>query len=413
MRELWLIARYEYLKQVKQRSFILLVLGLPLFMVLIGVISIVAVLSTLDRRPVGFIDRAELIGEGILVEVREENSFRAPPRPFDDEVSARAALEAGEIQAYYVIPEGYPLEAGADLYYTSESPDEEIQDEFGELLRAALIRQQPEEVRNRLAQGLDLSVHAAEGERTFDSVSLLDILIPFFGTFLIYFSITMGGGYMLQAITDEKENRTMEILASSVTPQQLMIGKAVGLMGVVVTQLLLWGGPLLVGGLVLGQFLQFFAGFTIPWTALLLMVVYFVPTFALVTAFMIAVGAVVPDQQQGQQIASIFNLLFIMPVFFSAVILSNPQHPIVVGLSLFPTTAFITILMRWALSGVPTWQLIVSWLILTGTSAGMLWAAARIFRMGMLRYGQRLKFKGVLSAIRGERPQQAKEGQRA
>jgi ABC-2 type transport system permease protein len=413
MRKLWLIAKHEYLKRVRQRSFILLVLGLPLFMVLIGAISIVAVLSTLDRRPVGFIDRAALISEDVLVEVQAENNVQTPPRRFADEASARSALEAEEIQAYYVIPEGYPSEAGLDLYYESEPPDDEIQDDFGEFLRAALIRQQPEEVQDRLAQDIDLSVHAAEGERTFDSTSPLDILIPFFGTFLIYFSITMGGGYMLQAITEEKENRTMEIMASSVTPQQLMIGKAVGLMGVVVTQMLLWGGPLLVGGLILGRFIQLFVGFTLPWTALLLMVVYFIPTFALVTAFMIAVGAVVPDQQQGQQLASIFNLLFMMPVFFSAVILSNPQHPIVVGLSLFPTTAFITVLMRWALSGVPTWQLIVSWLILTGTSGGMLWVASRIFRMGMLRYGQRLKFKGVLSAIRGVRPQQAEEGQHA
>jgi ABC-2 type transport system permease protein len=69
-------------------------------------------------------------------------------------------------------------------------------------------------------------------------------------------------------------------------------------------------------------------------------------------------------------------------------------------LTLFPTTSFTTITLRWGVASIPEWQLIVSWLLLTASAGLMVWAAARIFRVGMLRYGQRLNLRGMLHAVR-------------
>ncbi len=84
-----------------------------------------------------------------------------------------------------------------------------------------------------------------------------------------------------------------------------------------------------------------------------------------------------------------------------AILIARPNGPLAIALTLFPTTAFITITMRWAFAVVPFWQLALSWLLLVATATLSIWAAARIFRMGMLRYGQRLSFDSVVAAVRG------------
>jgi ABC-2 type transport system permease protein len=103
--------------------------------------------------------------------------------------------------------------------------------------------------------------------------------------------------------------------------------------------------------------------------------------------------------QQGQQIAGMLNLLFILPLFSVILIFENPGSPLVVFLSLFPTTAFLTISLRWGVGTVPLWQIGASWLILATTAGLMLWTAVKIFRAGMLRYGQRLSLKELRRSI--------------
>jgi ABC-2 type transport system permease protein len=93
--------------------------------------------------------------------------------------------------------------------------------------------------------------------------------------------------------------------------------------------------------------------------------------------------------------------MFILPVMLISVLFSNPGHPVMVLFTLFPTTSFLTISLRWGLGTVPFWQLGLSWLILMGSTAFAIWAAARVFRAGMLRYGQLLTMKSVLTALRG------------
>lgn len=403
MRKLLLIAKREYIKQVTERTFLFLTLGMPVLMVVVLAISLISLVNSIDDRPVGIVDHAGLIDDETLSAYQEENTLLAPLRLVDAAPQAREALEAEEIQGYYVIPEAYPASA-PDLYYGEDSPNDSVRGSVEDLLRRVLIQQQPAEVQERLAQEIDLSIHQLDGERSFDVSSLFSFLVPMGGALMVYFAIALSSGYMLDAISEEKTNYTMEILASSVTPQQLIAGKAIGLMGVVSTLMLVWGGPPLVGGVVASRSVQVLADFAIPWIDILLVIAYFIPTFVLVSAIMISVGAIFPEQQQAQPIGSMFTLFFTLPLFFFIVILNKPQHPMVVGLSLFPTTAFLTTMMRWAFSEVPVGQLIVSWVILTCSAGGMLWASGRVFRVGMLRYGKRMTFKGVLAALRGERP---------
>jgi ABC-2 type transport system permease protein len=117
---------------------------------------------------------------------------------------------------------------------------------------------------------------------------------------------------------------------------------------------------------------------------------------------MVTVGAAVTKVQEAQQVAGLLNMLFILPIIMMVVIIQNPGHPLAVFLTLFPTTAFLTISIRWGLGTVPLWQIGIGWVLLIATTITMLWAAARVFRAGMLRYGQPLNLKAAVAVIRGD-----------
>jgi len=93
-------------------------------------------------------------------------------------------------------------------------------------------------------------------------------------------------------------------------------------------------------------------------------------------------------------------MLFMLPLFLLGLLFSGPGHPGIVLLTLFPTTAFLTISLRWGLGTIPLWQLEISWVLLVATTLFVVWAAARVFRAGMLHYGQPLSLKRVLAAMR-------------
>jgi ABC-2 type transport system permease protein len=144
----------------------------------------------------------------------------------------------------------------------------------------------------------------------------------------------------------------------------------------------------------------FFRAIHIDPTFLLLMVLYFLPTYALVAGIMITLGSMVTEQQQGQQIAGMINLLFLAPFFVFVFVFTNPDGPLMVAMTLFPTTAFMTVAMRWGVTTVPVWQLALGWTLLVGTAAFMVVVASRVFRVGMLQYGQPISLRTVADIAR-------------
>ncbi len=398
MRKLWLVARQEYLNQVKKKSFLLTVFGIPLFLIILFAIIILVTVMDLDKRPLGYVDQA-----GVIIQpesVLSDSTTRMTLRAYQDEEGAQAALAAQEIQAYYLLPSDYLHRQQAELYYWDEKPDSIVTKRFADFLRANLIAAEPDAVRDRLTEGVNLSVHSVDGQRELSNDNPLGILLPYFAGILLFFSISITGGYLLQAVVEEKESRTMEILITSLSPEELIGGKTVGLTCVALTQLCAWGLPVLIGIPVAMRFIPALSAVQVPWDFLIIIGCYLPPTFALTAGLMVAIGATVPEVQQGQQIASIVNLLFIVPIFFATLVFERPDAPFLIGLTLFPTTSFVTLLMRWGTTVIPWWQLLLSWLLVSASAIGSVWLAARIFRLGMLQYGQRLTLKRIVAGLR-------------
>ncbi|MBN1248499.1 MAG: ABC transporter permease [Anaerolineae bacterium] len=409
MRKVWLVAKHEYLKQVRKRSFLVAVLGFPLLMVAVGGISALVVLSGGDSRPVGYVDLAGVLDPVVRAALEAESRFQHPFQGFPDEGAARAALEAGSIQAYYVVPQDYLSAKELRLVHGESEPGERVSSSFEDFLHASLVERQPPEVRARLSRGFDLAVRSGDGRRELSEDNVFSFLLPFIVAFFMFFAVSSAGGYLLEAVTEEKENRTMEILATSLSPTRLMAGKAVGLMSVSLTQILVWVATLVAGALVAGRYLEPLRTLRVPWDLLIVLVLYFLPTFTLIAGIMTSIGAAVTERQQGQQISGILNMLFILPIFFVTLILVNANSPFLVVLTLFPTTSFLTILLRWGMATVPLWQMVASWVLLMGAALGSLWVAGKVLRMGMLRYGQRLRFRSILKGLRGQAPTLEKE----
>lgn len=402
MHKLWLVARHEYLKIVRKRTFLLGTLGMPIFFIAIMAFSILAAIGGNSRSPLGYIDHSGLLASPVVPAVDSLGEPLIEIRPFGDEASAKAALEAGQIQAYYVLPADYLDSLEITLYYWDQEPAEMIQNDFEYFLRANLVSTLPGEVQSRALNGVELIVRSADGRQEVSGKGFVNVLLPFGIGFFFIFTVMGSAGYLLQAVTDEKENRTVEVMATSLTPDQLVGGKAVGLIAIALTQILFLAVVISVGLAIGARFLEPLRELRVPWSFLLATVMYFVPAYALIAGMMIAIGSAVTETRQGQQIAGALNLLFTLPYFFLVMFIGNPNSPLAVILTLFPTSSFITVTLRWGLTSIPLWQLIASWLLLVATAGFSVWAAARIFRAGMLRYGQRLDFKGMIAAMRAK-----------
>jgi len=392
-----LVAKHEYLKMTRKRSFWLGTLGIPLLIVLIIAISILISVGGGSDEPLGYVDRAGIL-EDVVYPEREIVEMRA----FPNKTAAQAALENGEIQAFYLLPEDYLQSPRVSLYYWDDWPGDGVQGDFDAFLRANLAVGLPDEVKNRVLSGSDLTVRSADGRREASEQNIINLFLPFIAGMFFIFAAMASSGYLLQAVTDEKENRTVEILFTSLTPDQFIGGKALGLISVALSQFIVWLLAIVVGLAIGAQFLEPLQAIVVPWDFLLVMALYFVPAFSLIAGLMTVIGSMVTEMQQGQQISGMLNMLFVFPFFLTGMVFFNPNSPILIVMTLFPTTAFITVALRWGMTVIPGWQLIASWLLLVVTAGFSVWAAARVFRQGMLQYGQRINLRGVFKIIRAK-----------
>jgi ABC-2 type transport system permease protein len=124
------------------------------------------------------------------------------------------------------------------------------------------------------------------------------------------------------------------------------------------------------------------------------------PAFVMAAALVTTLGATVAEVQEAQQVTGLFALPTMIPFMLFGPIVENPNGPLTVGLSLFPVTALPTLSMRLAFSQVPTWQIVVSAALMTLCAGGAVWLAGRAFRLGMLRYGQRLNWRELFHVKR-------------
>ncbi|MGQ9907507.1 MAG: ABC transporter permease [Candidatus Flexifilum sp.] len=395
MAKLWLIARREYWINVRRPGFLFSTFAMP---VILGIIMVVVANISLQSEEdtgriglIGYVDRAGVLAAGVAEPIGYFN--------LSDEDEARRLLEAGRIGAYFVISPDY-LRTGSITVVSATAVPETVLEQFDAFLRANLDPAIDERVLERLRTPVDLEVHTLDNGRTIAEDGVFGLfLAPILFVLVFILGTQATSAYLMSGVVEEKSNRLMEILTTSVTPFQLLFGKILGLGLLGLTILVIWiGGAALV--IALTGNVSFMSGVQLPPDLLLVGLIYFVLTYFLVSSLMAGIGAIFGSEQESRQIASVITLPLAIPFFILFEFFTNPDGPLVTALTLIPFTAPVSVIIRLGFGTVPTWQLIVSIVLLVLATVVLVWASARIFRYTLLMYGKRPGLRELLQVLR-------------
>ena len=222
--------------------------------------------------------------------------------------------------------------------------------------------------------------------------------------FIIYLTILMYGQMVLGAVIEEKETRIAEILFASVRPFILMVGKLIGVSCVALTQLAIWGLAFITF-VVFGTNALNWRGVPMQLPGIRPIVFLYFALFFLFGFFIYAtvyalVGSMVTTPQEGAQLAMPIILLLVVGFYLAFPVIKSPNSPFAFWVSIFPFFASITMLVRIVSQTPPFWQIALALLLELGTIVGLLWLAARIYRVGMLMYGKKATIPEIIRWVR-------------
>ena len=399
MKKIWLIFKYEYLRRIKTRGFIFAVLSMPMLVVLAMVMAVISVSLQTNKLPAGYVDLSGTFSQAAVQEKSLNLIGNINLIPFTDTAAGEDALADEEIQVLFVIQPDY-LQTGSIIAYANERPGDNATERMQDFLRSNLLAGEDAQVQQRITRGSNITVRSLDGSRQASMRDWFVVLYPFLTGLIFIIVINISGGYLLQSVVDEKENRTMEVIVTSVSPEQLMTGKILGNLSVGLTQLLIW---LLFAAIGLAGLQTIYQADFVPALTpdqIALFVGLILPGFILIAALMTLVGVSVTDMREAQQVSLLFTLPMVAPYWFAGALLQHPGHPLSVIMSIFPLTAVVSMPMRISIASVPLWQIIASYALTWLSALAALKLAARGFRRGMLQYQHRIRLNEILKGKR-------------
>jgi ABC-2 type transport system permease protein len=430
MSKLKLIIKREFLAKVKNKSFIILTILSPLLMV--GLIMLIVFLNqqnSEDIRKVAIVDES-----GQLISAFEDTDNTK----YEDLTAF--GLEEARIKTkdfYYgliYIPKNDNLDELAKniAFYSEDSPSlnliSSIENKIERKIRNLKIEQLNIDVEQIKATETDVAITTENfsGEKSSKMGSVLKMIAGGGFGYLIFMFIIIYGTSVMRSVIEEKTSRIIEVIISSVKPFQLMLGKIIGNALAGVLQFIIW---MISAGLLLFIVMMIFApeatdvtttpGVNIPpemmeqmqksssnevaifleetkklpiLTMFFSFIIYFLGGYLIYSSIYAAIGAAVDSETDTQQFMMPVLMPLIIAIYIGFSIIENPHGPIALGFSLFPLTSPIVMLMRIPF-GVPWWQLLVSMFLLIITFIGIVWFAAKIYRVGILMYGKKPSYK--------------------
>jgi len=347
----------------------------------------------------GYVDTASLIGAA-PAEADAANLIR-----YDSAAAAQTALDAGEIAGYYVVDPGY-AQTGMVDYYT---PDFSVMsDDLNPAPLAALLDVNllngDKALASLLQQPFDLQVEPLpepDAPAITAEKSWISEMLPLFVTIILYMALMIPGSILINALIDEKKNRVMEVLMTSVTPTQMVIGKmaALGLLGLLQTAL--WLAVLWATSRFGGNALQIPPGSALPISLLIWALIYFLGGYAIYGAQFAGIGALAPDINQTKSVTWVVMMPIIVAYVFMTSLFNDPNSPLAVALSLFPLTSPIVMIGRLAAGAAPLWQAVLAALLQFVTAYGVILLTARLFKAQHLLTGQPLSLKSYYQVLFG------------
>ena len=391
MNKTLLMFRHEFLYTIKRTGFIILTLALPVLALLgIGVFHIVSGITKppVEVTRIGYVNEAggfdQFTTQGSITLVR-----------FDTPEAATQSLIKKDINEYFVVPSDY-IPTGIISRYTVQkevTPPPATATAIKNFLSSNLLAGKvPATTVARIEAPLNLVTITltATGNVATEQGGLANLVVPGVFGILLALALSFSSAYMLQGLGEEKENRLMEILLSSISTRQLINGKVLGIGAAGLLQVVVWvvSIPFLLN-LASSSIGGFISTIRIPANFLVLGVTYFILGYLLFAVLSAGVAAISTTVREGQGLAAIFTLFAIAPFWFYSLLMLFPNSPVWVVFSIFPFSAPVLVMLRLGMTGVPAWQLSVSIAVLVLSIVGGLLLTAKLLRTYILMYGKR------------------------
>lgn len=425
-----LIIKREFFAKVRNKSFIVMTFLSPLLFV--GIAVFVGYLSSMkpDIKRVAIHDETGLFVHDFIAQNKEDETYKYLDLSQIDNQYLKDSITNNGYEGILVIPKTEDVSELENKieFISNSSPSisfiENTQDIIAKkITKINLEKAHLDTLSIKKAQAhVNIAIAKTSGEQGLKGLNEAKIAIGGAFGYLIMMFIIIYGNMVMRSVIEEKTNRIIEIIISSVKPFQLMIGKIIGTSLAGILQFSIW---VVIGLSLLFASSAFFGvnvGATthlpsevvahsqtefaetaqmyiqelwnLPIAAILIgFVVYFIGGYFLYSSFYAAIGAAVDNQTDSQQ----FLLPVIMPLMLSVYVgffsvINDPNGSIAVAFSMIPLTSPIVMLMRIPF-GVPVWQIAVSMLLLFGTFLLVVWFAAKIYRVGILMYGKKPTWK--------------------
>ena len=428
MNKTFIVAKNEFMKRVKTRWFVFTTLLGPI--VLVGFFTVIGFATTSaiegGESTIVVLDQTERIA-GSLSDPEGDLTFTISDA---DEETLRQQVLDGEYSGYLVLPAGLVDGEGSARYYSTEGGGvSSFNIDLRNIIRNTVrtLRLEDQKVSNEVFEIINAGVPldtiklSDEGEEQGSSAAYA--IVGGIMGFLIYISMLVYGSVVMQGVIQEKMNRVVEVIVSSVRPFQLLMGKVLGIGAMGLVQMTFWAGLIAAGTMGSGAIISLFvdpANMDLPDTAtqteildavgfqvpdlgpevFVFFVIYFLLGYLLFSTLFAGIGSAVEQQQDAQSLMLPIMMPIIISIVFLQAVIEAPNSGLSVALSLIPFTSPIPMVVRVAMIDVPIWQLGLSLLLLTGTFVGAVWVSSRIYRVGILSYGKKPSLKEIMKWMR-------------
>ena len=439
MNKILLVIQREYLTRVKKKSFWILTILVPILLVALYAIPIYLSLNTLEVTNVAVVDETSMYGD---FKSNDDVNYYY----FEDTTAAKKALYSDSIDAFVYVPKTMSgkLPTDVSVYYYKDAPSasakSDIEEQLQGMLRNSILvnvyEMTPEDYELITNTSVHMLVEDLEtGEKDFVEIKMMIGLIL---SLLIYMSIFMFGSQVMRGVMEEKTNRIVEVMVSSLRPFQLMMGKVIGVALVGLTQFALW--IVLSGGLITAFTManaDKFAGaqteqitsiatkgqeavdqtaVAMPelsasqemiqglmniqfGTIILSFLIFFVLGYFLYATLFAAVGSITESDTDNSQFVLPLTVPLLLSIILMPSIVNAPNGSLALWLSMIPFTSPVAMMVRLPF-GIPVWQVVLSIGILVVTFLIALWVAAKIYRTGILLYGKKITYKELWKWLR-------------
>ena len=435
MSKIWIIIQREFMTRVKKKSFILLTILMPfIFAALIVVPLMLATIQGDEQKTVMVVDKT---GRYVGSLKSTPNYAFVPTADNKDEFYT----EDSEVEAVVQITADLAKNPKAVTIYSPREVKAEllsyVETCLGEQVRREKLSAYNIPELETIIADIQTDFHVAtvkrnaEGDET-SSNTYIAMTAGFIFTFLIYMFVMSYGGMVMQSVMEEKTNRIVELMVSSVKPFQLMMGKIIGVALVGFVQLAIWGVMLSIILVVCSSVFGLSAAPAVPavagadaqmaamaqqagggeaaeiMSALMglhyaelgiMFVLYFVGGYLLYASFFAAVGASINAQEDSSQFIMPVVLIMVFGLYAAMYSAENTNGPLAFWASIFPLTSPIVMMVRIPF-GVPWWEEVLSLGLLFATSMAFVWISARIYRVGILMYGKKPSLREMLKWVR-------------